>query len=79
MHDRIFTKKTRRGQILKIVREHYLRDDLSCGAESCSAAGCLIAQQQLLSQSKLLLESSANTETKHANNKSTCLIICFLF
>ncbi len=58
MHDRIFTKKTRRGQILKIVREHYLRDDLSCGAESCSASGCLIAQQQLLGQSKLLLESS---------------------
>ena len=29
MHDRIITKKTRRGQILKIVGEHYLREDLS--------------------------------------------------
>ncbi len=42
MHDRIFTKKTRRGQILKIVREHYLRDDLSCGSESCSNTSCFI-------------------------------------
>jgi exosome complex exonuclease DIS3/RRP44 len=33
-----FVKKTRRGKILKVVREHYLRDDLSCGVESCT--GC---------------------------------------
>jgi len=57
MHDRIFTKKTRRGQILKIVREHYLRDDLSCGSESCSNTSCLVTQKQLLSQQKTLLES----------------------
>lgn len=31
-----FVKKTRRGKILKVVREHYLRDDLGCGIESCS-------------------------------------------
>ena len=24
-------KKTRRGKVLKIVREHYLRDDIKCG------------------------------------------------
>ena len=29
-----FLKKTRRGKVLKIVREHYLRDDLSCGSEA---------------------------------------------
>lgn len=61
MHDRIFTKKTRRGQILKIVREHYLRDDLSCGSESCTNQSCL-SQEQQPKQSfgiqKLLLESS---------------------
>ena len=31
-----FIKKTRRGKIMKVVREHYLRDDLSCGIESCT-------------------------------------------
>ena len=30
-----FLKKTRKGKVLKIVREHYLRDDLSCGSEAC--------------------------------------------
>ena len=41
-------KKTRRGNILKIVREHYLRDDLSCGSELCANEIC---------ESKSVLES----------------------
>lgn len=32
-----FLKKNKRGNVLKIVREHYLRDDLSCGSELCLA------------------------------------------
>lgn len=32
---REFTRKTKRGNILKIVREHYLRDDLGCGSTLC--------------------------------------------
>lgn len=31
-----FVKKTKRGSIIKIVREHYLRDDITCGSESCT-------------------------------------------
>ena len=30
-----FLKKTRRGNVIKIVREHYLRDDIYCGSSSC--------------------------------------------
>ncbi|KAK6620525.1 hypothetical protein RUM43_010817 [Polyplax serrata] len=30
-----FLKKTKRGNILKIVREHYLRNDIWCGSELC--------------------------------------------
>lgn len=30
-----FLKKTRRGKILKVVREHYLRQDLHCGWKAC--------------------------------------------
>uniref|UniRef100_A0A8D9BV86 Protein DIS3 homolog n=1 Tax=Cacopsylla melanoneura TaxID=428564 RepID=A0A8D9BV86_9HEMI len=30
-----FLRKNKRGNVLKIVREHYLRDDLSCGSELC--------------------------------------------
>ena len=31
-----FLKKTRTGKVLKIVREHYLRDDIACGSEACN-------------------------------------------
>jgi exosome complex exonuclease DIS3/RRP44 len=47
MLDRIFTKKTRRGNILKIVREHYLRDDLSCGSEACGHKACSLQRRCL--------------------------------
>jgi len=30
-----FIKKTRRGNIIKVVREHYLRDDICCGSPLC--------------------------------------------
>ena len=30
-----FLKKTRRGKVIKVVREHYLRDDLGCGIIKC--------------------------------------------
>lgn len=46
MLDRIFTKKTRRGNILKIVREHYLRDDLSCGSEACTKKDCIMQSKE---------------------------------
>ena len=28
-------KKTKRGAVLKVVREVYLRDDIGCGVEGC--------------------------------------------
>ncbi len=31
-----FLKKTRRGKVIKVVREHYLRDDISCGVVDCA-------------------------------------------
>ncbi|KAL8570447.1 exosome catalytic subunit dis3 [Nucella lapillus] len=34
---KIFIKKTKRGSIMKIVREHYLRDDVTCGSRACGA------------------------------------------
>ena len=33
---KIFLKKTRRGKIIKVAREHYLRDDLPCGSAACT-------------------------------------------
>uniref|UniRef100_A0A672TPA5 Protein DIS3 homolog n=1 Tax=Strigops habroptila TaxID=2489341 RepID=A0A672TPA5_STRHB len=32
---RTFVKRTRAGAVVKVVREHYLRDDIPCGAAAC--------------------------------------------
>uniref|UniRef100_A0A2K6GLS6 Exosome complex exonuclease RRP44 n=1 Tax=Propithecus coquereli TaxID=379532 RepID=A0A2K6GLS6_PROCO len=39
LKSRTFLKKTRAGGVMKIVREHYLRDDIGCGAPGCAACG----------------------------------------
>ena len=31
-----FVKKTKKGAVVKVVREHYLRDDVYCGVIGCS-------------------------------------------
>ncbi|CAN9499678.1 unnamed protein product [Ophioblennius macclurei] len=36
LKSKTFVKKTRSGGVVKIVREHYLRDDIWCGSEVCS-------------------------------------------
>eukprot|EP01117_Protostelium_nocturnum_P014512 TRINITY_DN5529_c0_g1_i2.p1 TRINITY_DN5529_c0_g1~~TRINITY_DN5529_c0_g1_i2.p1 ORF type:complete len:923 (+),score=171.48 TRINITY_DN5529_c0_g1_i2:291-3059(+) len=35
MLQKSFMRKTRGGKVLKVVREHYLREDLVCGIENC--------------------------------------------
>ncbi|NWY41399.1 RRP44 exonuclease, partial [Sylvia atricapilla] len=32
---RTFVRRTRAGAVVKVVREHYLRDDIACGAAAC--------------------------------------------
>lgn len=34
-----FTKLTRRGKLVKVLREHYLRDDIPCGVAGCQSCG----------------------------------------
>ena len=36
-----FVKKTKKGAVVKVVREHYLRDDVWCGV-----TGCKLCKQQ---------------------------------
>ncbi|WOL07345.1 exosome complex exonuclease [Canna indica] len=35
LQSKSFVKKTKQGRVVKVVREHYLRDDIYCGAPSC--------------------------------------------
>ncbi|XP_037322233.2 exosome complex exonuclease RRP44 [Pungitius pungitius] len=36
LKSKTFVKKTRAGGVMKIVREHYLRDDIWCGSDICA-------------------------------------------
>ncbi|KAM4592060.1 exosome complex exonuclease RRP44 [Odontesthes bonariensis] len=36
LKSKTFVKKTRSGGVMKVVREHYLRDDIWCGSEVCT-------------------------------------------
>ena len=46
LKSKVFVKKTRKGGIMKVVREHYLRDDVWCGASHCT--NCAEADESLL-------------------------------
>lgn len=54
LKSKTFVKKTRSGGILKVVREHYLRDDIWCGSEGC--AEC--QQESAVLQKHAWIESS---------------------
>uniref|UniRef100_A0A0D9VP30 S1 motif domain-containing protein n=1 Tax=Leersia perrieri TaxID=77586 RepID=A0A0D9VP30_9ORYZ len=41
LQSKTFVKKTKAGRVQKVVREHYLRDDIPCGAASCSTCGAV--------------------------------------
>ena len=55
---RTFIKKTRRGNIVKVVREHYLRDDILCGWEQDQENCCL--DKKPISKSRWVLPDPSN-------------------
>ncbi|MBN3319472.1 RRP44 exonuclease, partial [Atractosteus spatula] len=54
LKSKTFVKKTRSGGVRKIVREHYLRDDIWCGSEVCQSC----QQDSTVLQRNAYMESS---------------------
>ncbi|XP_077586070.1 exosome complex exonuclease RRP44 [Stigmatopora nigra] len=54
LKSKTFVKKTRSGRVMKIVREHYLRDDIWCGSEACDQC----KQESTVLQKDPCIESS---------------------
>ena len=52
-----FMRKTKKGAVLKVVREHYLRDDVWCGVKGCT----LCKQQTPVLESCPIVESDLCT------------------
>ena len=63
MIDKVFMKRTRHGSVLKIVREHYLRDDLSCGSELCTTMSCLTSNQTTTAKTSVNFKSGLILES----------------
>ena len=70
LKSKVFVKKTKRGNILKIVREHYLRDDITCGSEICEEC----VQENDVLQSDFDIESD-QYEQKHYIIPDTNVVI----
>lgn len=51
LQSKSFVRKTKQGKVVKVVREHYLRDDIYCGASICKVCDSSVAR----------LSSSAST------------------
>uniref|UniRef100_A0A8C7ZLU8 Exosome complex exonuclease RRP44 n=1 Tax=Oryzias sinensis TaxID=183150 RepID=A0A8C7ZLU8_9TELE len=54
LKSKTFVKKTRAGGVMKIVREHYLRDDIWCGSEACREC----KQESTVLQAEACIESN---------------------
>lgn len=53
LKSKTFVKKTRKGNVMKVVREHYLRDDVWCGASHCK--NCDVSASNILDSSPVSL------------------------
>ncbi|GFQ06758.1 exosome complex exonuclease rrp44 [Phtheirospermum japonicum] len=58
LQSKSFVKKTRQGKVVKVVREHYLRDDIYCGAPFCKV--CDVAAARLSSTASAIIIVDTN-------------------
>ena len=56
LKSKTFVKKTRKGNVLKVTREHYLRDDVGCGVN-----GCILCRMK---STDVILDSSPASNSK---------------
>ncbi|KAJ1964635.1 exosome catalytic subunit dis3 [Dipsacomyces acuminosporus] len=55
LRSKSFVKRTRKGNIVRTVKEHYLRDDIACGYECCKHTVCQKALEEAQDQDKPLV------------------------
>ncbi|XP_021714097.1 exosome complex exonuclease RRP44 homolog A-like [Chenopodium quinoa] len=58
LQSKSFVKKTKGGKVVKVVREHYLRDDIYCGALICKACDSSVARLSLDASTILVLDAN---------------------
>ncbi|KAJ7944036.1 Exosome complex exonuclease [Quillaja saponaria] len=58
LHSKSFVKKSRAGRVTKVVREHYLRDDIYCGASICKVCDSSVARLSASASTILVLDTN---------------------
>lgn len=58
LHNKSFVKKTKGGKVIRQVREHYLRDDIYCGAPSCTVCNTSAARLSASPSTILVLDTN---------------------
>ncbi|XP_047968505.1 exosome complex exonuclease RRP44 homolog A-like [Salvia hispanica] len=58
LQSKSFVKKTKQGKVMKVVREHYLRDDIYCGAPFCKV--CDVTGARLDSNASTIIVVDTN-------------------
>ncbi|KAJ8513325.1 hypothetical protein OPV22_003759 [Ensete ventricosum] len=58
LQSKSFVKKTRQGRVVKVVREHYLRDDIYCGAPSCKTCDTSAARLSTSASTVLIVDTN---------------------
>ena len=75
-----FARKTRRGHVVTVQREHYLRDDIACGCAGCTvcmsgAAGQVEGVKFCLDRSHTILVPDTNVALHQVGD--VCMIVQF--
>ncbi|KAL0912834.1 hypothetical protein M5K25_016243 [Dendrobium thyrsiflorum] len=58
LQSKSFVKKTKQGRVVKVVREHYLRDDIYCGAVVCKVCDSSSARLSSAASAILIIDTN---------------------
>ncbi|XP_068646865.1 exosome complex exonuclease RRP44 homolog A [Aristolochia californica] len=58
LQNKSFVRKTKQGKVMKVVREHYLRDDIYCGAPMCKVCDSSAARLSSTASPILIVDTN---------------------
>ncbi|CAA0823316.1 ribonuclease II family protein, partial [Striga hermonthica] len=58
LQSKSFVKKTKQGKVVKVVREHYLRDDIYCGVPFCKVCDVAVARLSSTASTIIIVDTN---------------------
>lgn len=79
LHKKAFYAQKKNGKVIKVVKEHYLRDDVWCAVEACSQCKHAAAVLSASPQAYELLDWKPHYIVPDTNvfmNQASCRVCC---